>query len=170
MLLHGIDVAGIATVIPQRAVGIDEWSEQFGADVVTRAVATTGISSVRVAAPGQLSSDLMFDAAVSILGALGIRPDSVDAIVVVTTTPTSEPQPTSCVLQDRLGLPTSTYAIDITPGRAGYPYGLSLAGMLVSTGLATTVLVLAGDTLVRHLEPDDSATRLIFGEAPPRPS
>ena len=82
----------------------------------------------------------------------------------MTTTPDKRTPATSCLLQDRLGLPTSAYAIDITHGCSGYPYGLSLAGMLVSSGVAATVLVLAGDTLVRHLQPGDSATRLIFGD------
>ena len=164
MHLQGIDVAGIATVIPQRSVGVDEWSEQFGADVVERAVATTGIRSVRVAAPGQRTSDLMFAAAVSLLKAVDLPVESVDAIVVVTTTPDKRTPATSCLLQDRLGLTTSTYAVDLTHGCSGYPYGMSLAGMLVSSGVASTVLLLAGDTLVRHLRSDDSASRFIFGD------
>lgn len=164
MHLSGIDVAGIAAVVPVTSIGVEQWSEQFGVDVVDRAVATTGIRNVRVAAPGQLTSDLMEQAARSLLERLGIEPSQVDGLIVVTTTPDKRTPATSCLLQERLGLPTSVYAVDITHGCSGYPYGLSLAALLVRGGVAQTVLVLAGDTLVRHLRADDSATRLIFGD------
>lgn len=164
MLLRGVEVAGIATALPERSVGLAEWSADFGTEAVERAVATTGIRSVRVAAPGQRTSDLMAVAASDILEALAMPRAAVDAVIVVTTTPDKRTPATACLLQDRLGLPTSAYALDITHGCSGYPYGMSVAGMLVSTGVARTVLLLAGDTLVRHLRSDDSASRLIFGD------
>ena len=164
MLLRGVEVAGIASVVPSDSVGVDQWSELFGAEAVERAVATTGIRSVRAAANGQLTSDLMAAAAERILKGLGTSPAEIDAVVVATTTPDKRTPATSCLLQDRLGIPTSAYAIDITHGCSAYPYAMSLAGMLVSTDVATTVLVLTGDTMVRHIKPEDSGSRLIFGD------
>lgn len=164
MRLSGIEVAGIATVVPEQVVGVAEWTADFGGETVERAVATTGIRSVRVAAAGQRTSDLMAAAAEDVLEALAMARDDVDAIVVVTTTPDKRTPATACLLQTRLGLPTSVYAVDITHGCSGYPYGMSIAGMLVSSGAARSVLLLAGDTLVRHLGVDDAASRLIFGD------
>lgn len=164
MLLRGVEVAGIASVVPRQAVGVAEWSAQFGAETVERAIATTGIRSVRAAAPGQRTSDLMHVAAERLLASIGLSSADVDGIVVATTTPDNRTPATSCLLQERMGVPTSAYAIDITHGCSGYPYAMSLAGMLVSAGVAQTVLVLAGDTMVRYLRPDDSASRLIFGD------
>jgi 3-oxoacyl-[acyl-carrier-protein] synthase-3 len=72
---------------------------------------------------------------------------------------------TACLLQHRLGLPTTCAALDFNLGCSGYIYGLALAQALISSGQARRVLLLTGDTYTKLLDPSDKSTRTIFGDA-----
>jgi 3-oxoacyl-[acyl-carrier-protein] synthase-3 len=74
--------------------------------------------------------------------------------------------PTSaCLIQQRLGLPTSTGAVDINLGCSGYVYGLGLAKGLLETGQASSVLLLTADTYSKFINRGDKSVRTLFGDA-----
>ena len=68
--------------------------------------------------------------------------------------------PTSCILQDRLGLTKECYAADVNLGCSGWVYGLSIAASLMQTGNITKALLMAGDA--KRLMPEDDP---LFGFA-----
>ena len=74
--------------------------------------------------------------------------------------------PTSaCILQQRLGVPTSAGAFDINLGCSGYVYSLSIAKGLIESGSASSVLLLTGNTYSKFMHPKDKNVRTIFGDA-----
>lgn len=92
--------------------------------------------------------------------------DQVDALIVVTQNGDGEGLPhTSAIVQDKIGLPKSIAAFDVSLGCSGYVYGLYiLQGFMKASGLKNGLLVTA-DPYSKILNPDDRVTSLLFGDA-----
>ena len=95
-----------------------------------------------------------------------LEKDKIDAIVVVTQNPDGEGLPhTSAILQNKLNLPVSVAAFDISLGCSGYVYGLFvLKGFLEASGLSNGILVTA-DPYSKIISEKDRVTSLLFGDA-----
>ncbi len=72
---------------------------------------------------------------------------------------------TACLLQNRLGIPTSAGALDFNLGCSGFVYGLGLVEGLISSGQARNVLLITAETYSKFLNPTDRSVRTIFGDA-----
>jgi 3-oxoacyl-[acyl-carrier-protein] synthase-3 len=124
----------------------------------------TGIRARPVAADGETTSDLAVQAAEKLLSELAFDRRRVDALLFCTQTADYYLPTTACIIQDRLGLPTSCAAFDFNLGCSGFTYGLWLARSLIQSGSAAKVLLLAGDTLSKYCSPNDQVTATIFGD------
>ena len=123
----------------------------------------TGIRSRHVV-KDELVSDLAVGAAERLFQEYGIDRNSVDFLLLCTQSPDFFLPSTSCIVQHRLGLPTSIGALDFNLGCSGFVYGLSLAQGLLSTGAASKILLIMSETYTRHIHPMDKSTRTIFGD------
>jgi len=123
----------------------------------------TGIRSRRVV-KDELVSDLAVGAAKRLFDEYGIDRNSIDFLLLCTQSPDYFLPTTACIVQHSLDLPTSTGAIDFNLGCSGFVYGLSLAQGLLSTGAASTILLIMSETYTRHIHPMDKSTRTIFGD------
>ena len=138
----------------------------------------TGIRARHIALPGQCASDLGVIAAERLFSEHNIDRDSIDFLLFCTQTPDYPLPTTACLVQDRLGLPTSIGALDFNLGCSGFVYGLSLADGLIRSGSARRVLLITAETYSKYIDPTDRSLRPIFGdgaaatlvEASPRPS
>lgn len=124
-----------------------------------------GIRERRVAAPDETSGDLAFAAASKLIGEVGLERNSVDYLLLCTQSPDYFLPTTACVLQDRLGLPRSTGALDFNLGCSGFVYGLGLAKGLIESGQARKVLLLTAETYSKFIHPSDKSVKTIFGDA-----
>jgi 3-oxoacyl-[acyl-carrier-protein] synthase-3 len=126
---------------------------------------TVGIRTRRIAPASVCASDLCADASRLLLDRGGLRPADIGLLVFVTQTPDYPLPGNSLLAQRQLGLPASTYLLDLNQGCAGYVYGLaSLAGLMSATGIEKGLL-LAGDTLTRIVSSRDGSTLPIFSDA-----
>lgn len=75
-------------------------------------IATTGVKQKRVASESVTSSDLCFEAAEKLIAELNWEKAEIDALVFVTQSPDYRTPASSCILQDRLGLPQSCFTLD----------------------------------------------------------
>lgn len=123
----------------------------------------TGIRS-RPVVKEELVSDLAVGAAEHLIKEYGIDRNSIDFLLLCTQSPDYFLPTTACLVQDRLGLPTSIGALDFNLGCSGFIYGLSLAQGLLSTGSASKILMIMAETYTRHIHPLDKSTRTIFGD------
>jgi 3-oxoacyl-[acyl-carrier-protein] synthase-3 len=89
----------------------------------------------------------------------------VDFILFCTQSPDHFLPTSACVMQERLGIPTSTGALDFNLGCSGFVYGLGLAKALVETGQATNVLLVTAETYSKFIHPKDKSVRTLFGDA-----
>lgn len=162
--LSGVRLAGVVSAAPARRIDNAHFTDRFGDDAVRDVTKMTGVETRYWVSPGQTTADLCEAAAGRLLERLQWPADSIDALIFVSQTPDQRLPATACVLQARLGLPRHCQAFDVGLGCSGYVYGYWLASALVNAGLSR-VLLLAGETSSRLLDPDDRGTALLFGDA-----
>jgi 3-oxoacyl-[acyl-carrier-protein] synthase-3 len=91
-------------------------------------------------------SDLALEAAEMALKNAGLAASDLDCVVEASTLPDYAYPHTGCVLQGRLGL-TSTPAISLQQGCAGFVYGLAIADQMMRGGMYRQVLVVGAELL-----------------------
>ena len=117
-----------------------------------------------MAAREECVSDLGVAAAERLFQDYEIDRNSIDFLLFCTQTPDYPLPTTACLVQDRLGLPTSVGALDFNLGCSGFVYGLSLADGLIRTGVAKRVLLITSETYTKYIHPTDRSLRTIFGD------
>jgi 3-oxoacyl-[acyl-carrier-protein] synthase-3 len=158
-------VRAIEYHLPERVLTNEELAAAFPDWTAEKMAAKTGIVERRLAAPEECASDLAVKAAEKLFAGGACRRDEIDFILLCTQSPDYLLPTTACLLQDRLGVPTSAGALDFNLGCSGFVYGLGLAKGLIETGQADNVLLLTAETYGKFLGPDDRAVRPLFGDA-----
>ncbi|TWU40121.1 3-oxoacyl-[acyl-carrier-protein] synthase 3 protein 1 [Novipirellula aureliae] len=155
----------IAVHLPSRVETNDELQTQFPNWDLRLIEEKTGIYQRHVAAPDETSSDLAVAAARKLFESESIDPGSIDFVLLCTQTPDYPLPTTSCLIQDRLGLPTRCGAFDFNLGCSGFVYGLAIADGLIQSGVAKNILLLTAETYSKYIDADDRSIRTIFGDA-----
>ena len=123
----------------------------------------TGIENRHIAEDHESTSDLAEKAAISALEAANLSPDSIDLIVMATTTADQVFPSSACLLQDRLGIKGSP-AFDVQAVCAGFMYALDIAEKFIRTASATRALVIGAETFSRIIDWKDRSTCVLFGD------
>ena len=123
----------------------------------------TGIKQRHVAAEGQYTSDLAYEASLKALKASGLNKKDIDLIVVGTTTPDLVFPSTACLLQSKLGM-KKIGAMDVNAACSGFIYALSVADNFIKSGTHKNVLVVGAETLTRIVNWQDRTTAVLFGD------
>lgn len=155
-------IVGTGSYLPERRLSNAELATQIETTdewIVSR----TGIRARHVAADDQKTSDLAYHAALKAIEASGMARESIDLIIVATTTPDMIFPSTACILQDKLGLPGRP-AFDVQAVCAGFIYALSTANAYIRSGMAKTVLVVGAEIFSRILDWSDRGTCVLFGD------
>ena len=123
----------------------------------------TGIERRHICSENEIASDLAVKAAEKLF-ASGVDKKSIEYLILCTQSPDYFLPTTACLLQDRLGLPTSIGAVDYNLGCSGYIYGLGLAKGLIESNQVKNVLLLTAETYSKYIHPDDNSVRPLFGD------
>lgn len=158
-------MAGIATCLPTMKFDNIADTKDFSEQEVRRVTGMAGVATRRLAGDSVCSSDLCIAAGSRILELLGWKPESVDALIMVTQTPDYFLPSTATVVHHRLGLGDNCAAFDVGLGCSGYPYGMWLAAMMLQNGGVRRALVLHGETPTRFTDKADRSVALLFGDA-----
>jgi 3-oxoacyl-[acyl-carrier-protein] synthase-3 len=121
----------------------------------------TGISRRHRAAPDTATSDLAVEAAARAMECAGT--DSVDVVLLATTTPDRPCPATAPTVAAKLGLGLVA-AYDVSAVCSGFLYGLATASGLIAADIAETVLVIGAETYSSLVHPDDRSNAVIFGD------
>lgn len=157
-------IGPIAIHLPEKVDHNDTLKEQFPKWDIPLIYAKTGIRARHIAAPGECASDLGVAAAEKLFAEHNIDRNSIDFLLFCTQSPDYVLPTTACLMQDRLGLPTSIGALDFNLGCSGFVYGLSLADGLIRAGIARRVLLITAETYSKYIDPTDRSLRTIFGD------
>jgi len=155
-------IAGTGSYLPAQVVTNDELAKRVETSdewIRTR----TGIRQRHVAAEGETTVDLAYQASLRALEAAGVQPEEIDLIVLGTTTPDLIFPSSACLLQHRLGA-NGCPAFDVNAACSGFVYALTVADKFIRSGAAKTVLVVGAETLTRMLDWTDRSTCVLFGD------
>ena len=164
-VFKNISISGISTVVPQDILKFETLSSVYGLEDVRKIIATTGIKQVRIADDETTASDLCYQAAENLIKNMAIEKETIDGLIFVSQTNDYSLPQTSNVLQSRLSLNEKVFCLDIRLGCSGYIVGLFQASLLINSGACCKVLVLAGDTTSKIINPRDKSLRMVFGDA-----
>jgi 3-oxoacyl-[acyl-carrier-protein] synthase-3 len=158
------ELRGIEYYLPEQIETGGDLAAKFPEWAVAKIEERTGILTRHIASPDQCASDLAVEAARKLFVSGACSPRDIDFVLFCTETPDYLLPPTACLLQHRLGLPTSAGALDFNLGSSGFVYGLGLAQGLIETQGRRNVLLLTADTYSKLIHPGDKSTRTIFGD------
>lgn len=122
----------------------------------------TGVRERRRAAADESTSDLALHASRAALRDAGVAAETLDAVIVATTTPDHTIPQTAPVVA--AGLETQAPAFDVGAGCTGFVYGLAVAAAMTGAGIAGRVLLVGAETLSRFVDDTDRETAVIFGD------
>ena len=126
-------------------------------------VQRTGIHERRIAAPGELTSQMAAQAARSALAHARVDAQSIDLIVLATSTPDNTFPASAVSVQAELGI-TRGAAFDLQAVCTGFVYGLATADALLKSGAFSRALVIGSETFSRLLDWTDRSTCVLFGD------
>jgi 3-oxoacyl-[acyl-carrier-protein] synthase-3 len=127
-------------------------------------VQRSGIRERHIAAEHETTASLAIKAATDALRRADLPADSLDLIIVATTTPDYLTPPVSSQIQHALGA-TDVPAFVLETGCTGFVYSLATAYQFIATGAYKTILVIGVELLSRHINWEDRSTAVLFGDA-----
>jgi 3-oxoacyl-[acyl-carrier-protein] synthase-3 len=155
-------VAGCGAYLPERVLTNDELAARLDtSDEWIRQ--RTGIGERRIAAEGELTSDLAIAAARRALQRAGMNGSDLDLIVLATATPDHTFPATATKVQAQLGMKRGA-AFDIQAVCSGFIFALAVADNALRLGQARTALVIGAETFSRILDWNDRGTCVLFGD------
>lgn len=157
----GLSIDKLSIHLPSAVLTNAMLAKIFGtdeADIFKR----TGIEKRYLSAKGETASDLAYEAAKKLLAQTPGK--KIDFLIFCSDCFDYIAPATSCILQDRLGLPQNTGCIDLPYGCSGFVYGLGIANGLLHSGMAETVLFLTCDTSTKTLHPENLEQRSLFSD------
>lgn len=155
-------IRGTGHYLPTRVVENTEFAKTLDTSddwIVSR----SGIKRRHFAAEDEYTSDLATYAARAALENAGVTADTIDAVIVATSTPDYTFPAVATQVQANLGI-TSGFAFDIQAVCAGFVFALANASGLILAGQAKRVLVIGAETFSRIMDPTDRSTVVLFGD------
>lgn len=132
---------------------------------VERIYEKTGISNRYVASKDQTATDLAVEAGKKLLEKKPYLKDTIDYLILCTQSSDYYLPSSSCLIQERLGLPQNIGAIDVNQGCSGFVYSLGLAKGLIETNQASNILIFTADTYSKYINDKDKSVKTLFGDA-----
>jgi 3-oxoacyl-[acyl-carrier-protein] synthase-3 len=155
-------ILGCGSYLPSRVLTNDELAHTVDTSdewIVQR----TGIHERRIAAAGETTSAMALQAAKSALAHAKIDAQSIDLIVLATSTPDNTFPASAVTVQAGLGI-THGAAFDLQAVCSGFVYGLATVDGLLRTGTFKRALVVGSETFSRILDWKDRTTCVLFGD------
>lgn len=126
--------------------------------------ARTGIRERHIAAANEFTSDLGVAAAKNAIDAANIDPQSIDLILVATTTPDRIFPSTACLIQNQLGIKNNCPAFDVQAVCSGFVYALAVADSMIKSGSVKTALVIGTETMSRITDWSNRSNCILWGD------
>jgi 3-oxoacyl-[acyl-carrier-protein] synthase-3 len=102
-------------------------------------------------------------AAKQLLQKTGADPDSIDALIVCTTTPDYKFPSTASIVVGKLGL-KNAFAFDFEAACCGFLYSLDVAASMIQSGRYKKIIVIGADKMSSLVDYTDRQTCVLFGD------
>jgi 3-oxoacyl-[acyl-carrier-protein] synthase III len=153
---------GSGSYLPERIVTNKELAERVDTSdewIVER----SGIRERRIAADGEMTSDLALAASRAAIEDAGIDASDIDLVVLATATPDQTFPATAVTVQAELGI-TQGAAFDLQAVCSGFVYGLAVADNFLRCDQHRRALVIGAEVFSRILDWEDRTTCVLFGD------
>ena len=158
----GTRIEGLGIYLPQKVLTnfdlekmvetSDEWITQ-----------RTGIKERRIAEK-ETVVDMAEEAAKEAIANARIDPNEIELLVVATLSPQLGFPATACLVQERLNLPPSAVAFDISAACSGFLYALDIADAFLKSKKKRTALIIGAEKLSSIVDWKDRSTCVLFGD------
>lgn len=161
----GTFIKAISYYLPYKIINNSELNEIFPDWSAEKIAGKIGVTERHIAGKNETSADMAVSAAQKLFKEHNLSPDQIDFVMLCTQSPDYFLPTSACIIQHKLGIPTTAGAFDFNLGCSGFVYGLGIAKGLVLGGIARNVLLLTSETYSKFLHPRDKSNRTIFGDA-----
>ena len=120
-------IKALSYYLPEHVLTNEELVRDFPEWSVDKVAAKVGVNSRHLAALNETAGDMAEKAARKLFEEYNISPKSIDFVLLCTQSPDYFLPSTACILQDKLGIPTSAGAFDYNLGCSGCIYGMAIA-------------------------------------------
>jgi 3-oxoacyl-[acyl-carrier-protein] synthase-3 len=124
----------------------------------------SGIRERRIAAPNEATSDMGVQAAQRALDNAGLNASEIDLVVVATVTPDMQMPAAACLIQHKLGVPSTAACFDVNAACSGFIYALDTACAMIASGRYRKALVIGVEKLSAVIDWQDRTTCVLFGD------
>ena len=93
----------------------------------------------------------------------GVDPDSIDALIVTTTTPDYKFPSTASIVLGKLGL-KNAFAFDFSAACCGFLYSLDVAASMIQSGRYKRIIIVGADKMSSMVDYEDRQTCVLFGD------
>lgn len=156
-------ITGVGGYVPDYILNNEELSRMVDTNdewITTR----VGIKERRILTEEGLgTSYLARKAAKQLIQKTGVDPDTIDALIVTTTTPDYKFPSTASIVLGKLGL-KNAFAFDFSAACCGFLYSLDVAASLIQSGRYKKIIVIGADKMSSLVDYTDRATCVLFGD------
>lgn len=156
-------ITGIGGYVPDYILTNEELSRMVDTSdewIMTR----VGIKERRILTEEGLgTSYLARKAAKQLIQKTGVDPDTIDALIVTTTTPDYKFPSTASIVLGKLGL-KNAFAFDFEAACCGFMYTLGVAASMIESGRCKKIIVIGADKMSSLVDYQDRQTCVLFGD------
>lgn len=156
-------IAGIGGYVPDYVLTNEELSRMVDTSdewITTR----VGIKERRILTEEGLGTSYMArKAAKLLLQKTDVDPDTIDALIVATTTPDYPFPSTASIVLGKLGL-KNAFAFDMSCACCGFMYALDQACSMIQSGRFKRIIVIGADKMSSLVDYTDRSTCVLFGD------
>ncbi len=156
-------ITGIGGYVPDYILTNEELSRMVDTTdewIMTR----VGIKERRILTEEGLgTSYLARKAAKELMAKTGVDPDTIDALIVTTTTPDYKFPSTASIVVGKLGL-KNAFAFDFEAACCGFLYSLDVAASMIQSGRYKKIIVIGADKMSSLIDYTDRQTCVLFGD------
>ena len=156
-------ITGVGGYVPDYILDNEELSRMVDTSdewIMTR----VGIKERRILKEEGLgTSYLARKAAKQLIQKTGVDPDTIDALIVATTTPDYKFPSTASIVLGKLGL-KNAFAFDLEAACCGFMYALSTASSMIESGRCKKIIVIGADKMSSLVDYQDRQTCVLFGD------
>ena len=156
-------ITGVGGYVPDYVLNNEELSRMVDTSdewIQTR----VGIKERRILTEEGLGTSYMArKAAKQLLQKTGVDPDTIDALIVTTTTPDYKFPSTASIVLGKLGL-KNAFAFDLSAACCGFLYTMDMAASMIQSGRYKKIIVIGADKMSSVVDYTDRQTCVLFGD------
>ena len=141
-------ISGVGGYVPEYVLTNEELARMVDTSdewIMTR----VGIKERHILTEEGLGTSYMArKAAKQLMQKTGVDPDTIDAVLLATTTPDYKFPSTASIVIGRLGL-KNAFGMDLSAACAGFMYALELAASMIKCGRCRKIIVIGADKMSR---------------------